>query len=178
MGTQLTKAQVDASLPDNSTGAIVPSNLRDLVESLTSSFGSMHFTDPGTPTTITTPATYVKAANTTVAQGLRKFTMPANNQLQYTGTTAVHGMVHATMSVSSAASNQLLDFAIYKNGIQVPESIMKTKVANAGDLQAVCVSVMLDINPGDYFELWVADETSAANLTVQHGYLSIMTMFE
>lgn len=173
MGTQRTQEELDALFIDNIVKRCTPAMIRDLIESAVPSHGALHFNDPGTPTTITTPSTWVKAANVTTHTLLHRFSMTDNNRLQYTGITQVQGLVNVSMSVTSVANNQNLAFAIFKNGSLDVPSIMRTKVASS-DVQSVCLHTALEINPSDYFELYMMNETGANNITINHALVSVM----
>ncbi len=172
--TQRSQSELQVLFADNESGAITPQALRDFLESCHPSHGALHFTDPGTPTTITQASTFVVAANTASLQLAHRYDQPASGRLRYTGRVVAHTLVHFAGSVTGAASNQVVRIALAINGIiQVP-SYVRTKLGSAGDDQAIATHLLVDLNPNDYLEVWLANDTGANNITVEHGYLAAM----
>lgn len=172
MATQRSKAELLAFFVSGVEN-ITPDMIRDLVESCVPGGAAMHFDDPGSPTTITTPATFVKAANTSTVAGAYRFSH-TNNRLTYDGPAPASLMLVAMMSFTCAANNQILDFAVAINGVVQVPSKMKAKISTGTDVQAVALTAHATLAPGDYVEIWVANETSAANITIAHGLVHAM----
>jgi hypothetical protein len=171
MGTQRTKAALDALFPTNGNKEISADRLRDFLESCLPSTAGLHFDDPGTPTAIAVAGTPVKATNVSTAHDLYRFTHPVDNRLLYGGTVAVKAQVTATLSFTCAANNQVLAFYIAVNDVVIASSKIRSKIATGADVQAVTITAHPTLNPGDYIEVWVANETSDADLTVEHGHV-------
>jgi len=167
--TQRSKSELDDLFANNNTRQISPADLRDLVDSCKPSYGAMHFADPGSSTTIVTPGTHVKAANvSTLLQGNR-FTMSANNRLLYGGVVAAPCNILAAISFNCAANNQVLCFAFAINGVLFVPSKVRTKISTGTDIQAAAVVAQTILQPNDYVELWLTNETSTGAVTVDHG---------
>lgn len=174
--TQRTQAELVALFVDNTSGAITPQMLRDFLESSNPSHGGLHYTDPGVPTTITQQSTFVPIANTgDQLQNPHRFDQPSSGRLRYIGRVAAYARILFTGSMSCpSGANQIARLAIAINGqVQVP-SFTRTKLANANDSQAIALSFETILNPNDYLEVWVANDSSASNLTIEHGYLSAL----
>lgn len=174
MSTQQSKAALDVLFADNITRQITPSKLRDFLESCLPSKIGLHFEDPGAVTPIAAQSTFVKAANVSTLHDANRFTMPANNRMLYGGIVPVACMVTAALSFKSELNNQILAFAFAINGVVSVPSIIRTKVAAAGDVQAITVITHPTLNPGDYVELWVANDSSAGDITIDHGHLHLI----
>lgn len=136
--------------------------------------GGLHFVDPGALTPIGAISTFTKAANTSTIHSATRFSMPADNRLRYDGTKVARCVVIATLSFTSVASNQQLAFALAVNGVISDASIMRTKITTGTDIQAITVMTHPTMNPGDYVELWVANDTSDGDITVEHGHIHAM----
>ena len=173
--TQRTKAQLIALYPDNTTRLISPQDLRDLVESVACSNASMYVTAPAA-TVIATPGTFVKAAGTTTLVNQHRGTMPANNRLQYTGVAAVHAHIVCNLSVMCATNNQVVSFALFKNGVVVPHSIMDHFIGTGADIKIMTIHADVDLVTNDYIELWTTNRTSTGSVTVQLGYMFFLGM--
>lgn len=170
MGNLQTQAELDALFADNDTGDISPARLRDFVESCVPSAGAVHFTDSAA-TPIATVDTWTKAANASELLGDKRFDMPASNRLRYTGTKTARARVIATLSFSCAANNQVLAFAIFINGVIHDPSVIRTKLATGADVQAVTIMAYAELELDDYVEVFVFNDTSDADITVEHGHM-------
>lgn len=173
--TQKTKAQLDTLLANNTSGSITPANLRDFVDSCKPSRGAIHFTDTATATTINTQGTWTKASNTGTLIGDHRFSMPSDGRLQYDGTETIWARVAISLSISlvSGSSDVVAAGVGHNNAIYLP-SIMRTKLAASGDVQGVSLLVDLELDPTDYIELFLLNETTTADLLVSHGYMTAL----
>lgn len=169
MSVQRSKADLLALFPTNKTRSITAANVRDFIESCQPSYGSVHFTDPGAPTIIATPATFTKAGNASVLMTGNRFDMPVNNRMRYQGTVPAVCNLLGAVSFNCAANNQILGFAFAINGAVYVPSIVRTKLGTGTDIQAASIIAQAILNPGDYAELWISNDTSASNITIDHG---------
>jgi hypothetical protein len=77
------------------------------------------------------------------------------------------------MSISQPNSNRFFSFYIAKNGVIVPESRQDIKVVNSTDQVSLPISCRVILAPGDFIEVWVANQTATTDITVQTMNLSI-----
>lgn len=173
MSTQRTKAELDALFPTNMTRNITAAKIRDFIESCKPSYGHLHFHDPGSATVIAAPSTYVKAGNVSHLHSANRFSMPANNRLLYDGDAVIVCNILSAFSFLCAVNNQILAFAIAINGVVNAGSVIRAKIGTGTDIQAATVAAQVILNPGDYAELWVANDTSAGNVTIDHGIVQV-----
>ncbi len=169
MGTQRTKAELDTFFADNVTGLITPSRLRDFVESLACSDGSFYVTTP-VATAISVAGDFVKAAGTTTFIDGHRTTMPVNNRLLYGGVALVRAHIMANISFICASDDQVI---LAKNGVEVAHSRMDHLIATGADVQHMTIGADMDLESGDYVELWVTNNTSLGSVTVQRGYVRL-----
>lgn len=134
--------------------------------------GNMYMTVPAA-TTFAAINTPVKVQGTTTSAGLFRVTNPANNRLTYSGSKTRAFFVSAAMSISQPNSNRFFSFYIAKNGVIIPESRQDIKVVNSTDQVALPISCRVTMAPGDYIEVWVANQTATTDVTVQTLNLSI-----
>jgi hypothetical protein len=134
--------------------------------------GNMYISTP-VATTFTTMNTPVKALGTTTSAGLFRVTSPTNNRLTYEGSKTRSFFVSGALSISQPASNRFFSFYIAKNGVVIPESRQDIKVANSTDQVSLPISCRVSLAPGDYIEVWVANQTATTDITVQTLNLSI-----
>lgn len=135
--------------------------------------GAMYFSTP-TATVIAVAGTWVKlAGTTTIVDSPRGVSMSANNRWLATAHDEQHVEVKCVLTFDSSGNNQVIEFAIFKNGIVVPGSTTETKLKASGDVQQVTVLADIDIEVGDYLEIWTANETSTASVTVSYGQFHV-----
>jgi len=134
--------------------------------------GNMYVTTP-VATTFAATNTPVKVLGTTTSAGLFRMTSPANNRLTYSGSKTRSFYVSGAMSITQPNSNRYFSFYIAKNGVIIPESRQDIKVVNSTDQVSLPISCRVSMAPGDYIEVWVANQTATSNVTVETLNLSI-----
>lgn len=134
--------------------------------------GNMYITVPAA-TTFSAMNTPVKALGTTTSAGLFRVTSPTNNRLTYSGSKTRSFYVSGALSITNPNSNRFFSFYIAKNGVIVPESRQDIKVVNSTDQVSLPLSCRVSLAPGDYIEVWVANQTATTDVTVQTLNLSI-----
>jgi hypothetical protein len=151
--------------------SITPQDLRDLIISMQSEHGGIYVSTPAS-TSIAVAGTAVKGAGTTTLFGetANKFDMPTDNRLRYTGTPTRTVKVSANISVEldTAIVSKLLTAKIYKNGALITGAVNQA-FAPATTAKPVQISVdaMVSLALNDYVEVWVANEDSTDNVTIQ-----------
>ena len=158
-----------------SAGAITPNDVRDLLVSLAPPFGGLSFT-LAAATTISVQGTMVKAAGTTALTNARNFTAPGDNRLTYTGTPDRH--VHIAMSVSftTSGSNEDISIAIAKNGVVLTHSKLTRFLATGQDHGATASHGDVVLSTNDFIEVFVTNEDSTSDVTIQQGYIFAVGM--
>lgn len=134
--------------------------------------GNMYVSTP-VATTFATINTPVKILGTTISAGLFRVTNPVNNRLTYSGSKTRAFFVSGAMSITQSSNNRFFSFYIAKNGVIIPESRMDIKVVNSTDQVSLPISCRVSLAPGDYIEVWVANQTTTTDITVQTLNLSI-----
>lgn len=184
--TQRSKSALATLLADNTSQAISPQDLRDLMESLHFSYASMYISSAAA-TTVSVAGTYVKAAGTTTDVNLHRFSgktaLAVDNRLKYTGSPDIHihGAASFTTSMASG-TNKVMGFAAYHyddsagSGSTLTHSIITANHAGTTpQSSALHFDVMLSTN--DYIEFWVTNTTDTVSPTVNQMYLFMMGMF-
>jgi hypothetical protein len=134
--------------------------------------GNMYITSPAM-TVIASTGVPVKVAGTTTTVDLFRVTSPTSNRLTYTGSKSRSFHVICSLTAIQSSSNKYFSFYIAKNGVILPESRQEIKIINSSDQGPVTLSCRVTMAPNDYIELWVENETSNTDLTVQTMNLSI-----
>ena len=125
-------------------------------------------------TTIATKSVAVKAAGTTTLStppAPADFTV-GSNRLTYTGATTKPFRVIASASSTAASNNQLLSFTLAQNGAPDTDTTVRRFVSTGTDEGAFAVHGLFSLATNGYVELWVANETSTGNLTIEHMTLT------
>lgn len=164
---------------DNTSGDISPQDLRDLVESMRMSCGSIYVTTPAA-TTINTAGVYEKAAGTTAQNpdaGILRFDTPVSNRLRYTGGPNIHAAVRAAVTMTAASSNVEVGLAIAKNGTVLTPSIIERKIGTGSDKGAVAVQADVDMSTNDYLELYVTNLDGTGSVTINLANLFALGHF-
>lgn len=177
--TVRTLAQLESVLADNTSGDISPDDVRSIPQSIKQPHGSIYMVTPAA-TSIVTPGTYYKAAGTTAASdgtSAYEFTLGTNNRLTYTGATTKHAHLVCSLSMTCASNNQILGFAIARDGVVLQHSLLRRKVGTGADVGAVALHADCALAPNDYLELFVTNDTSTAAVTVTKMYLFAVAMF-
>ena len=141
------------------TGVVIPSSAKGYAE--------MFLTNSTTPTVVSSVGVQYKLAGTTTAGALNMFIMSGSNRLQYTGsTTGFSFSVTVNLSAIAASSNQLFQVSIQKNGTIQTNTIMQTQFGSAD--QAIGLSGIVSMDPGDYVEIWIQNNTSNKNFIAKY----------
>lgn len=163
-------------LADNSVGAISPQDVRDMLVSLQPPFGSL-YVSTSAATTITIAGTYYKAAGTTTAVNLSSdFTMPANNRLQYNGASPRHMHIAATLSMTTAGTNDILGVALAVDDSVLTHSIIRRFVGTGSDIGSTALHGDVMLSSGSYIEVFVTNVSAAETVTLDYMYLFAMGM--
>lgn len=131
--------------------------------------GEVYVTDNATATTIANTTDFVKAAGATTIQNNMGFDSgSSSNRLRYTGTTTRMFHVASSFSLSVAGTNQTVQIAVFKNGIQVTGSLMELRAGTSGEVVSSAMHSVASLATNDYIEVYVRNTTSTASVTVKH----------
>jgi hypothetical protein len=124
-------------------------------------------------TAVTTGGTFVKVAGTTTAGHLEGFTH-ANGRLTYNGPKRWF-TVQASATVSVDLSGGIVHLQFYKSGALLPDSEQHRKVSTANDKGNMGCSTMVELEAGDYLELWTTTDVGqdGKNVTAEHVSITV-----
>lgn len=177
--TRRTLAALQTLLADNTSGAISPQDLRDMLLTLVPPFGGESLESNAAVTTISVVSTPVvtnwNAAG--VGTGLREFTASTGGRLTYTGIPDTHAMITASLSafVTINASKRL-NFYLYKNGTTQIGSHQGLTTQGSSDYEATAIVGDVALATNDYVELWCSNETDTNDITLEDAEISIHGM--
>ncbi len=134
----------------------------------TSNVGHYYMQNNATSTTITTQNTFVKAAGTTVVGNgnSSKWTTATTNRLTYAGTISTEFVMTVVGSVQSAANNSTIGVGIAQNGTIITESRVSIRAGVANTPMAFTTQDIIQCVTGDFFEVFVTNETGTQAITV------------
>lgn len=116
-------------------------------------------------TAISVVGTAVKVAGTTTPSPINERFSHSDNRLTYTGVEPATVDLDARYTVGTG-NNQALSFYIAINGAVVTESRARVRVGSGADERAGSATAIVLMNNGDYAELWVANDSTTASVTV------------
>jgi len=176
-------AQANADIPDNTTALVSPADVRDMIKdfiaSVESPIGGMHINaGDETETTISTISVFVKAAGTTTAFVKNNlFNMPTSNRLTYIGTINVIVVVSCSISLTTPTNNQIFSIMVAKNGDATSsvslDTVQSLKHGTGVDIGTHTVTGHFELAPNDFLEFFVANDTSTANVTIEHLNMTV-----
>jgi len=146
------------------------------------SYGSIYVSSSA-ETTISGADTWTKAAGTTTAVSLNRFTMPADNRLYYTGVADchIHGVVSFTSSIASG-TNKVLGYGAYHyddsgaSGSVLAHSEMRRNHGNT-DIGTGAIHFDVTMETDDYVEFYMKNVTDTVNCTADYMYMFVMGMY-
>jgi len=124
------------------------------------------------------PVTTVLAANTWYLLNTSTTSGPVYGDLSVTNNritndgTLKRFKVEVAFSMS-AGNNEALHGAVYKSGVIIPESEMDTRTFSGGKASPMTLSLVTDLDTGEYLEVWVKNQTAAQDITLSHINVAI-----
>ncbi len=172
--TQRTITAMQTILANNTSGAISPTDVRDLMETLRHGHGEISVTSSAATTPDDTDAYKTMAGTYALSADVHNWDMNTNGQLRYTG--AAQRTCHVAMSVSflSASNNQVVHFRIGKNGTSIAQSETVRKLSTGADIGSTALHAFTTVVTNDYLTLMVRNESSTATVTA--SFLNMFAM--
>lgn len=129
--------------------------------------GAAFMEDNATVTVIASVNTWTKIAGTTVAGPLYRFTMPANNRLQYTGAQTRAFSVAVGLSIrAESGTNKTFEVAVFKNGTLIQAGKQAVKIST--DDVALPVISLVSLATNDYIEVFARNITDALDCIIKN----------
>jgi len=136
----------------------------------TSNVGHYYMQNNGTATTIGTgnQNVWIKAAGTTVVGigNSPKWTTAVTNRLTYAGSVTTDFVITVVGSISSVTQNITLGVGIAENGTIQNEAAVSVRCPTAAVPFAFSVQDVIQVATGDYFEVFVRNESGTNNCTL------------
>jgi len=165
--TQQSMQDLLDGLADNCSGQITPQLLRDMLISLNLSAGFMWLTS-SVENEIDNAGTFYKINGTTEAPYLNRFTH-SNNRLTFVGGAPLRVFVLANPVASiEQGSEKQLAVRIAKNGTTEANSESHRHMNSSNDIGAIPSFASFLLEPDDYIEVFISNETDDVDVTVEH----------
>lgn len=130
-------------------------------------------------TTVTTAGEYYKAAGTTTAGALHKFSMPSDGRLQYDGVETIHAHIAVTISFTTSGINDVIGYKLYKTGSALNDTVIRALIGTGSDIQSTAIHGDAMMNTGDYLEVYCTNESvNSTTVTLNEMYFFVLGMLE
>jgi hypothetical protein len=145
----------------------INSQFSDIVINVDSvnSVGNYYMINNTVPTVFSAVSTPTKALGTSTNNPLSINFSNGNNRLTYTGVLTKLFKVTAVSTLTTSQSNLQVSVYLAKNGVVIPESHSIITTANHNRAENVVVQSVVRLTPGDYIELWLANDTNTTDIT-------------
>ncbi len=128
-------------------------------------YANVHMHGNATETVIAATATPVKVAGTFIVGDEAGYTGDTTGRITHTGNTARH-IINAIISMTVASgTNHTVSMYIALNGIVIP-STKTTTTTSSGLYRSLATFANLELDEGDYVEIFVRNESTTDNLIV------------
>ena len=132
--------------------------------------GEIAFSDFTTPYLRTTPVvgTFYEVtppAMTLTTNFTAKFSQGTNGRLQYDGISTMYFHVAMSLSAETPTANDTCEFALYKNGVLVPNSNNRLRFRTGSDWITTAQHNVVQLSTGDYLSIFISnlDSTTGVN---------------
>ena len=128
-------------------------------------YANVHMHGNATQTVIASTATAVKVAGTFIVGDEAGYTGDTTGRITHTGNTARH-IINAIISMTVASgTNHTVSMYIALNGTVIP-STKTTTTTSSGLYRSLATFANLELDQGDYVEIFVRNESTTDNLIV------------
>ena len=175
--TMRSLATLATLLADNEASAISPQDLRDAVlATIQPGHGEISITSSAA-TTLADTSTWVQVAGTyALTSPAMNWAMTQSGRLYYTGTADRVCHIAASVSMSSAGTNDLLEWCIALDGTPLTPSIVQRYVSTGSDVGSTAMHGFTAISNGSYLSVMTRNTSAAANTTATTLNLFAMDM--
>jgi len=135
---------------------------------------SYFMTGNGTATTMGTSGVFVKVAGTTTNSALTQRFTHASNRATYGGASSAAFNVTAALGISGN-NNVVFAVRVTVNGVTIAASESQVTTNGAGvRVDACACQYLLTLAPGDFVEMWIANNTNTTNPVVINMSVNII----
>ncbi|WGK65594.1 hypothetical protein [Croceiramulus getboli] len=137
-----------------------------IVESDQSAFGNIYIST-SSPTTFSSAGETKKVSGTTTSvANFRTDTNSANNRIVYEGSKSRRFFISASCTVD-ADNKKVFTFYVAKNGVILPSTGIPTNVVGNSDIRSLAFTGTVQLDEGDYIEIWAQSANASTTLEVE-----------
>lgn len=126
-----------------------------------------------TNTTISVAGTPVLVAGTWVVEGVSQMTATTAGRATYDGVKSIRAPINASVSIEPVSGGSVsLTARIAINGIAIANS-RRIATASSGNPTSITVPWQVTLNPGDYVEVFVTNDTNTIDVLVSAAVLRV-----
>lgn len=175
--TMRSLAALATLLADNSSHAISPQDVRDaILATIQPGHGEISVTSSAA-TTLGDTSTWVQVAGTyALTSPAMNWAMTQSGQLYYTGAAPRVCHIASSVSMTSAGTNDILEWAIALDGTPLTPSIVQRAIATGTDVGSTALHAFTAISNGSYISVMTRNTSAAANTTATTLNLFAMDM--
>ena len=118
----------------------------------------------------------VSTAGSTTSVHTQNFDVDTNNRATYRGSQRKSFSVTYIATMTMENNNETGHLRIAKNGTVLAESEMHRKVTTGTDSGAISLGAHVELEEGDYVELWTMNADSTGDVYIKHGYCSVIDL--
>ena len=104
------------------------------------------------------------------------FTVTSAGQITYTASRTRMLHTYASWGLEAAANNQIIEMGMRKNGTIITASIIRRKIAVAGDIGSSALHSMFTVATGDTLDVAVRNTSGTANITVDNLNIGVLAL--
>ena len=106
----------------------------------------------------------VKIAGNTTSTNLFRFSSPINNRITYEGSKTRYFSLSASLSFQGDSNNNIFIFYMSKNNVIIEETKVYREVGENNDVGALPIVGTVELEPGDYVEVWAERYSGTGDL--------------
>jgi hypothetical protein len=142
--------------------------VNSIINALQPAVGAYRMAGNATATDIVTVDEGVKVAGTTTANAFNERFTHSDNRLTYTNGRKRLFVLSAIGDEVNGGNNHQYAFSFYKNGAKVVPSEKIITADSGGRASVFVIRAIVELEDGDYVEVWVEDQTASTDVTISH----------
>jgi hypothetical protein len=156
-------------------GSITPQDMRDFIVTAQNAQGSNYVSTAAANTIGTQSVLEIALGTWTLETSPTAYLFStggvADERLIYDGVNTTKVLVHAIASIGSATGSETISIGIGKNGTLIANTEVHAATHAITVPTNIMTSTVVEMATSDYVQLFVGNESSSGNITVEYGRL-------